>query len=137
MKNRYTVRFERDADSGWWVVTVPEIQGCLTQGRSIAEGRRRIREAMALFIDESEAERATLIDDVRLPPGVRRQVRQVAAVRERAERLRTQAQDVTRAAVSDLTRRAGLSVRDAAEMLGISFQRVQQLAGGGQPKGGG
>ena len=137
MKKRYTVRFDRDADSGWWVVTVPEIQGCLTQGRSIAEGRRRIREALGLFIDEAEAGRATLVDDVRLPPEVRRQVRQVAAVRERAERLRAQAQDVTRAAVSDLTRRAGLSVRDAAERLGISFQRVQQLAGGGQPRRGG
>jgi len=137
MKKRYTVRFDRDADSGWWVVTVPEIQGCLTQGRSIAEGRRRIREAMALFIDESEAERATLVDDVRLPPEVRRQVQQVAAVRKRAERLHAQAQEVTRAAVSDLTRRAGLSVRDAAEMLGLSFQRVQQLAGSGQAKGGG
>ena len=119
------------------MVRVPEIQGCLTQGRSIGEGRRRIREAMALFMDESEAERATLVDDVRLPPEVRRQVQQVAAVRERAERLHAQAQEVTRAAVSDLTRSAGLSVRDAAEMLGLSFQRVQQLAGSGQAKGGG
>jgi transposase len=53
----------------------------------------------------------------------------VAAVREKAERLRAKAQDATRAAVGELTRRAGLSVRDAAEMLGLSFQRVQQLAG--------
>jgi transposase len=34
-----------------------------------------------------------------------------------------------RAAVAQLTVRAGLSVRDAAEVLGICFQRVQQLAG--------
>jgi predicted RNase H-like HicB family nuclease len=129
MKKRYTVRFDRDAGSGWWVVRIPEIQGCLTQGRSIAEGRRRIREALELFIDEAEAEQATLVDDVRLPPAVRRQIRHVAAVREKADRFRTQAQDATRAAVGELTRRAGLSVRDAAEMLGISFQRVQQLAG--------
>ena len=129
MKKRYTVRFDRDADSGWWVVRVPEIQGCLTQGRSIGEGRRRIREAMALFMDESEAERATLVDDVRLPQDVMRRVRQVAAVREKADRFRAKAQDATRAAVGELTRRAGLSVRDAAEMLGLSFQRVQQLSG--------
>ena len=127
--NRYKVRYERDP-SGWWVVRVPEIQGCLTQGRSIAEGRRRIREAMALFIDEAEAEQAVLVDDVRLPPAVRRQIRRVASVRERAEKLRAKAQEATRAAVSQLTGQAGLSVRDAAEMLGISFQRVQQLAGG-------
>jgi predicted RNase H-like HicB family nuclease len=124
------VRFDRDAESGWWIVTVPEVQGCLTQGRSIAEGRRRIREALELFIGIGPAERATLVDDVRLPPDVRRQVRRVAAVRERAEKLRAKAQEATRAAVSQLTGQAGLSVRDAAEMLGLSFQRVQQLAGG-------
>lgn len=95
---RYAVRYERDP-SGWWVVTIPEIQGCRTQGRSLAEGRRRIRDALSLFVGEAAAERATLVDDA------------------------------TRAAVGELTRRAGLSVRDAAEMLGISFQRVQQLAG--------
>jgi hypothetical protein len=84
---------------------------------------------MALFMDESEAEQATLVDDVRLPQDVMRRVRQVAAVREKADRFRAKAQDATRAAVGELTRRAGLSVRDAAEMLGLSFQRVQQLAG--------
>jgi len=129
MKNRYVVQFDRDADSGWWVVRVPEIPGCLTQGRSIAEGRRRIREAMALFIDESAAEQATLVDDVRLPRDVMRQIRLVAAKRALAERMRENAGEVTRAAVQQLTGQAGLSVRDAAEMLGISFQRVQQLAG--------
>ena len=131
MKSRYVVRFDRDADSGWWVVRVPGIPGCLTQGRSIAEGRRRIREAMALFIDEAAAEQATLVDDVRLPGDVMRQIRLVAAQRALAERVRENANEVTRAAVKQLTRQAGLSVRDAAEMLGISYQRVQQLAGGG------
>ena len=128
--DQFTVRYERDP-SGWWIVTIPEIQGCRTQGRSIAEGRRRIREAMALFIDEAAAEQATLVDDVRLPRDVMRQIRLVAAQRALAERVRENVKDVTRAAVHQLTRRAGLSVRDAAEMLGISYQRVQQLAGGG------
>jgi predicted RNase H-like HicB family nuclease len=124
----YKVRYERDP-SGWWIVTIPEVQGCRTQGRSIAEGRKRIREALALFIDEAAADRAKLVDDIRLPAAVKRKLREVTALRLRAERLREKAQDVTRVAASQLTRRAGLSVRDAAEMLGISHQRVQQLAG--------
>jgi predicted RNase H-like HicB family nuclease len=130
MKKSYTVQFTRDVEPGWWVVRVPEVQGCLTQARSIAEGRRRIREALALFIDEAEAEQANLVNDVRLPPAVLRRVRAVAAQREKAKKMREKAQDATRAVVNQLTRRAGLSVRDAAEMLGISYQRVQQLAGG-------
>jgi predicted RNase H-like HicB family nuclease len=123
------VRFERDA-SGWWIVTIPEIQGCRTQGRSIAEGRRRIREALELFLSKSEAERARFIDDVRLAAEASRTVQGVAAVRRRSDALRARVQEETRAAVDLLTRKAGLSVRDAAEVLGISHQRVQQLVGG-------
>lgn len=43
----YKVTFERDED-GWWVATATDLPGCRTQGRSIAEARERIREAMAL-----------------------------------------------------------------------------------------
>ena len=123
----YKVRYERDP-SGWWIVTIPEVQGCRTQGRSIAEGRSRIREALALFIDDAAAERAELVDDIRLPAAVKRKIREVAVVRRRAEQLNARAQEVTRAAASQLTGPVGLSLRDAAEMLGISHQRVQQLA---------
>ena len=35
----------------------------------------------------------------------------------------------TAAAASVLTRKLGMSVRDAAELLGVSHQRIQQLAG--------
>jgi predicted RNase H-like HicB family nuclease len=126
--HRFTVRYERDP-SGWWIVTIPQVQGCRTQGRSIAEGRRRIREALALFIPESEAECATLLDDVRLSPAMRRTIRRVAETRRMADRSRERAQEATRDAVEQLTRHAGLSVRDAAEMLGLSHQRVQQLSG--------
>ena len=45
--NRYTVRYERDK-LGWWVAQVREAPAAITQGRTIAEARRRIREALAL-----------------------------------------------------------------------------------------
>ncbi len=129
-KRFYTVRYDRDP-SGWWVVTVPEVQGCLTQGRSIAQGRRRIREALALFIDEGLAETVELRDDVRLPGAVQRKLRQVARAREQADHARRSAQEEMRAAVTQLVRDAGYSFRDAAEMLGVSHQRVQQMVGEG------
>lgn len=129
MKKRYTVRFVKDPDSGWWVVTVPEVPGCLTQGRSLAEGRRRIREALALFIDEGAAERAELVDDVRLPAGPRGELHQAARARAQLDAVQGRAMKATAAAAKALVRKAGLSVRDAAELLGVSHQRVQQLAG--------
>ncbi len=124
----HTVRYERDS-SGWWIVTVPEVPGCRTQGRSIAEGRRRIREALALFVGEEGAARADFRDDVRLPLELRGKLTRAERVRAAAARKHAEAQEVTRHAVGELVDRAGLSVRDAAELLGISHQRVQQLVG--------
>jgi predicted RNase H-like HicB family nuclease len=43
--SRYTVSYERDASSGWWVAQVKEVPAAITQGRTIAAARRRIREA--------------------------------------------------------------------------------------------
>ncbi len=125
----YVVRYERDED-GWWIVRVPSVQGCLTQGRSIAQGRRRIREALSLFIGDEGALRATLIDDVRLPAPARRAVGQVEECRAEMDRAQERARRAARMAVARLTRDAGLSVRDAAEVLGLSHQRVQQIAEG-------
>jgi len=121
-----TVRYERD-ESGWWIAEVVEIPGCRTQGRTVAQCRRRIREALALFVDDAVARKATLVDDVRLGGGVTRVVRRVAAARRKADAVQAKVQRDTRAAVKELTGRLGLSVRDAAEVLGISYQRVQQL----------
>jgi predicted RNase H-like HicB family nuclease len=129
MKKRYTVQFDKDADSGWWVVTVPEIPGCLTQGRSLAEGRRRIREALALFIDEKLAATVDLVDDVRLPRSTGAVVKQAASVRAQLDELQAEAIKATSAAAKLLVRKSGLSVRDAADLLGVSHQRIQQLAG--------
>jgi predicted RNase H-like HicB family nuclease len=61
---RYRVTYERD-ESGWWVASVRGMRGCHTQGRTVDEGRRRIREALALFVDD--ARRAAIVDDVKLP----------------------------------------------------------------------
>ena len=41
----YRVAYERD-ESGWWVASVRGVRGCHTQGRTVDEARRRIREAV-------------------------------------------------------------------------------------------
>jgi predicted RNase H-like HicB family nuclease len=128
----YTVRYERD-ESGWWVAQVREVPEALTQGRTLAETRRRIREALAVVLDDDRAaEEAPLIDEVKLPSGVRRALTRARAARRRLEADAVQAQETTEFAVRELTRSLGLSVRDAGELLGISHQRVQQLARAGR-----
>jgi predicted RNase H-like HicB family nuclease len=122
MRN-YTVTYRRDS-AGWWVASVRGVPGCHTQGRTIRQARERIREALGLFV--KGAERARLVDDVRLPGGLRRLLARQRAARARAEQERERAQTATRDMAHRLTR-ARLSVRDAGELLGLSHQRVQQL----------
>lgn len=57
---KYTVRYERD-EEGWWVARVLEVDGCITQGKSIEQARERIREALAAA-GAPEADTAELVD---------------------------------------------------------------------------
>src|SRR5205823_373016 len=79
----YRVAYERDP-SGWWVASVRGLRGCHTQGRTVDEARRRIVEAMELFVDN--ARKAIIIDEVKLPTGAARAVRAYSTLRKKAER---------------------------------------------------
>jgi len=121
----YTVRYELD-ETGWWVAKVKEVRGCHTQGRTIDQARRRIREALSLFVDN--ADKAHLVDDIRLPYTAKHLVNQVYLVRERAEEATAELYESTTAATKILTKDLGLSVRDTGELLGLSYQRIHQLS---------
>jgi predicted RNase H-like HicB family nuclease len=47
---RFTVVLERDED-GFYVASIPALQGCHTQGRSLDQAMRRIREAAELWLE--------------------------------------------------------------------------------------
>lgn len=59
LMSTYHVVYRRD-ESGWWVASVREVRGCHTQGRTVDQARRRIREALELFVDDAPS--ATLVD---------------------------------------------------------------------------
>jgi predicted RNase H-like HicB family nuclease len=123
----YTVRYERD-ETGWWVATVKEVRGCHTQGRTIDQTRRRIREALSLFV--KDADEADLIDCIRLPENAQNLLNRLRATRKRAEQEAAKLQEATALAARVLTGDVGVSVRDAGELLGLSHQRIQQLTAG-------
>ena len=122
---RYAVRYERDED-GWWVASVPSVKGCHTQGRSIAQARERIREALGLFV--KDAKRAEFDEEFRLPADLRKVVARTAAARARAEKQGALASLMLKDAARALEKE-GVSVRDAGQLLGLSHQRINQLRG--------
>ena len=97
-------------------------------GRTVADARRRVREALALAIGDAAAGAADLIDDVKLPGDARKLVARATAARSKLDAVQAEAQESTATAVRELRKRLGLSIRDIADLLGISHQRVQQLA---------
>jgi predicted RNase H-like HicB family nuclease len=119
----YAVIYERD-EKGLWVAHVKGIAGCHTQGRTIAQARDRIREALALF--DEHVDKAQLEDDVRLPVGVNRLVSAQRSARSKQEAAESKLRELNVKAARALTKQVGLSLRDAGELLGASQESVRQ-----------
>ncbi|MDQ3679996.1 MAG: type II toxin-antitoxin system HicB family antitoxin [Actinomycetota bacterium] len=122
-KKTYVAVYERDGADDAWNVHVKGLDGCHTYGRSLRQAQSRIREALGLWLDTDPAS-LTIRDQ--LPAQLTAVADRVSRARSDAERAGSKAQQQTAQAVKTLTG-LGLSRRDAAELLGLSHQRVQQL----------
>lgn len=106
----------------WWVITIAGVG--VTQARRLTD----VEVQAAGLIEAMTGEKgATVKADVRIPAGVRADVAEARRLTETAAKARQDAAVRIRAAVRDL-RRAGLSQADIATVLGVSRQRVTQLA---------
>jgi len=122
-KKKYVAVYERDPGADAWNVRINGVEGCQTYGRSLRQAQTRIREALAVWLDR-EPEDLTIED--RLPASVANVATRVARARHAADAAGEKAQKQTSDAVRQLTD-LGLSRRDAADVLGLSHQRIQQL----------
>jgi predicted RNase H-like HicB family nuclease len=122
-KKTYIAVFERDPDDDAWLVSIKGIAGCQTYGRSLRQAESRIREALALWLDR-DPDGISITNE--FPKRLESLASKVVRARSDAEQAGTKAQQTTVDVVRQLAD-LGLSRRDAAELLGISHQRVQQL----------
>ena len=120
----YTARLEREKD-GRWTVELEEEPRVHTWGKTVDQALARMREAAALWFqaDENQIE---LVPHPVLPKATGRTVEQARQARDHARDADRRALEQTRKAAAALTNR-GISMRDAAAILGISHQRVHQL----------
>lgn len=121
-KRRFKVIVRRDPeDSRVWLVNVAGQPGAHTFGRSLAEAKRHGAEVVALWF-ELEPEQLEIDWDVRLGE-FSKPVNRARAAIAHAETDRQRRDDAVRALTA-----AGMSYRDVAELLGLSHQRVAQIA---------
>ena len=59
MTRSYTVVIERDPESGWLVGEVVELPGCYTQAPDLPSLEASIKEAIAAYLQTSEADEPT------------------------------------------------------------------------------
>lgn len=112
-------------DGRFWLVRVPEIDRS-TQ----ALHYRDVRAMAAELIEIMTSLRSGAYDldlTVELPTDVRDHLARAEVLREEADRKKAEAAAESRAAVRELLAQ-GVSQREAGELLGLSFQRVNQLA---------
>lgn len=113
-------------DGRWWMIKVPEIDG-LTQARRYSEVEHMARDLIAVTLDIKYSEvQVDLEFDI---PGIGdllARVKRIEDEKAEAARLEADAQEESRKVARVLVE-AEIPLRDAGEILGVSYQRVHQL----------
>lgn len=50
----FKVIIEQDAESGYYIASVPDLRGCYTQGKTVDEARKNIREVINLVLQDDD-----------------------------------------------------------------------------------
>jgi predicted RNase H-like HicB family nuclease len=126
----YTAIAERSG--GWWAVRVREQPGVFTQARRLDQVEAMVRDALAGLLDAAPGSFEIQVIES-LPEEVADEVAHARQARAQAAQAQTTADAAMRRAAARLVD-SGLTVRDAGRVLGVSAQRVSQLASGKSPR---
>ena len=135
MSSRKTYIAEAVRSGRWWAIRVPELPGVFSQARTLQEARAMAADAIALVLDvpadtfdvDVQAFLAAT-EDGRGSESIAAMVEVVEARKAAADRAASEAAATMRRAATTLAE-TGMTLRDAGELLGVSYQRIQQLVG--------
>lgn len=120
----YTALCERSGD--WWAIKVPQVPGVHSQARRLDRVEAMARDAIGLILDVDEDSFDVELD-IRLPDSADAALGRLAAARAQADAAQKEQASAAHQAAEALVKNAGMTVRDAGRILGVSFQRVDQL----------
>lgn len=112
-----------ERSGNWWAVEVPEIPGLFTQARRLDQIDGVVRDAARMLGREV----GMVTVDPKLSEEDERMIDELLAARREATEARAKASRLTAGAV-DALRGQGMTVRDVADIIGITPQRVSALA---------
>jgi predicted RNase H-like HicB family nuclease len=128
MRKTYYATLELDPRSGQWMADVEGLP-VHTWGRSLPNVKQYAHEALAVHLDVevSEVQGRLKFRTPQLPSAIKDAVEQALTARSDADLAARKATKARADAARALVRDGHLSLRDAAEVLGVSHQRIQQL----------
>jgi len=123
MRTTYDINVTRDGR--WWMVEIPNIG--LTQTRRLGEVEQMAQEYIAVTLDVPISSVTTSIAHIRVGDADVTEVRaEVEELRKTAREAEGKAAALMRATAANLSA-AEVPIRDIGTVLGVSFQRADQL----------
>jgi hypothetical protein len=132
-----TYRVTATREDAWWSLVAHDVAGreVASQSRRLDHAEDAIGEAIALVLDVDRSTFAVSVTpDLESVP-VSDGAREAIALRRELDDLTERARLHTPPAVAEL-RRAGLTVRDVAHLMGVTASRVSQIEQQGRAGGG-
>jgi hypothetical protein len=124
----YEVLAERDGRH--WFLRVDGLPGVFSQVRRLDQAEGMARDAIAAFLD-IPADGFGITVAVKLPEDLERDVAGVIDLRGAIDRTEREYAEQTRRIATRLVQGEGMTVREAGRLLGLSYQRVNQLVASG------
>ena len=129
MAQTYVARCVRSGN--WWGVEIADangdhVKGGYTQARRLDQVEAMVREVISLLLDVPEDSFEVKLEPD-LPADVMREVEEARTRRQQAQQAQREAMSAASRAAADLVKRERLTIRDAGHILGLSYQRVDQL----------
>jgi predicted RNase H-like HicB family nuclease len=118
--NTYTAVCRRSGN--WWTISIRELKGVHTQARRLDQVADMARDAIALMLETDPGQ-----IEVAVQPEIPAPVEDALAARRAAREAEHTAEEATAAAARKLLDE-GYTIRDAGRLLGLSPQRISQIA---------